>query len=146
MSLRDGSKKMSKSDESDLSRINLTDSADAIANKIRKARTDPEPLPDSPKGFTGRPEAENLVNIYAGLTDALPEAVLAKFAGAQFSTFKQDLADVAVAKLRPIADEMRRLLNDPSAIDAVLKSGAERARAIAEPVMKDVKKLVGFVG
>ena len=100
----------------------------------------------SPKGFTGRPEAENLVNIYAGLTDALPEAVLAKFAGAQFSTFKQDLADVAVAKLRPIADEMRRLLNDPSAIDAVLKSGAERARAIAEPVMKDVKKLVGFVG
>ena len=146
MSLRDGAKKMSKSDESDLSRINLTDNADAIATKIRKARTDPEPLPSEAKGFEGRAEAENLMNIYAALADASVDAVLAKFGGSQFSTFKQELADVAVAKLTPIADEMRRLLADPSAIDAILKSGAERARAIAEPVTRDVKKLVGFVG
>jgi tryptophanyl-tRNA synthetase len=146
MSLRDGAKKMSKSDESDLSRINLTDNSDAIANKIRKARTDPEPLPTEAKGFAGRAEAENLVNIYAGLADSNVDAVLAKFGGAQFSSFKQELAELAAAKLTPIADEMRRLLADPSAIDAILKSGAERARAIAEPVMRDVRKLVGFVG
>ena len=146
MSLRDGSKKMSKSDESEYSRINLTDGADAIAQKIRKARTDPEPLPDSIDGLKGRPEAENLVNIYAALAEHTPATVISEFAGAQFSVFKNALADVAVAKLTPIASEMRKLLDDPAEIDRVLASGAERARAIAAPVMADVRTLVGFVG
>jgi len=113
MSLRDGTKKMSKSDESDYSRINLTDSADAIAQKIRKARTDPNPLPASKDGLAGRPEAENLINIYAALAGHTPEEVTAEFAGAQFSVFKNALADLAVAKLTPIAAEMRKLLADP---------------------------------
>src|SRR5690349_1863582 len=113
MSLRDGTKKMSKSEDSDYSRINLTDDADAIAQKIRKARTDPAPLPDSEKDLEGRPEAENLINIYAALADEPRSAVIARFAGAQFSTFKSELADLAVAKLVPIATEMRRLLADP---------------------------------
>jgi tryptophanyl-tRNA synthetase len=146
MSLRDGSKKMSKSDESDFSRINLTDDADAIGQKIRKARTDPNPLPSDVKGLEGRPEAENLVNIYAALAEHSPEMVVAEYAGAQFSVFKNALADLAVAKLTPIAKEMRALLADPAEIDRVLKSGAERARAVAAPVMADVKRLVGFVG
>jgi tryptophanyl-tRNA synthetase len=146
MSLRDGTKKMSKSDESDYSRINLTDDVDAIAQKIRKARTDPEPLPDSVDGLKTRPEAENLVNIFAGLSDSTSGAVIEQFAGAQFSTFKNALAELAVARLTPIAKEMRNLLADPAEIDRILKQGAENATAIAAPVMKEVRRLVGFVG
>jgi tryptophanyl-tRNA synthetase len=146
MSLRDGSKKMSKSDESDFSRINLTDDADTIAQKIRRARTDPEPLPDTIEALAKRPEAENLVNIFAGLADETPETVVARFAGAQFSTFKNALADLAVAKLTPIAQDMHRLLDDPAEIDRILKSGAARAAAIAAPVMAEMRRLVGFVG
>ncbi|HEY2071320.1 MAG TPA: tryptophan--tRNA ligase [Rhizomicrobium sp.] len=146
MSLRDGSKKMSKTDESDNSRINLTDDADAIAQKIRRAKTDPEALPEEVKGFAGRPEAENLVAIYAGLADMNVPQVLAEFGGKQFSEFKPALADLAVTKLTPIAAEMRRLLADPGEIDRILKDGAEKASAVAAPVMAEVKKLVGFVG
>ena len=146
MSLRDGSRKMSKSDESDYSRINLTDDADTIAQKIRKARTDPEPLPGDAKGLENRAEAENLVNIFAGLADTTPEKVLADYAGAQFSAFKNALADLAVSRLTPIAGEMRRLLAHPGEIDTILKDGAERAAALAAPVMADVRRLVGFVG
>jgi len=146
MSLRDGAKKMSKTDESDNSRINLTDSAETIAQKIRKAKTDPEPLPEDKKGFEGRPEAENLVNIYAALADSTPDAVLGEFGGKQFSAFKNALADLTVAKVAPIADEMRRLLGDTAEIDRILKDGAAKARAIAEPIMADVKRVVGFVG
>jgi tryptophanyl-tRNA synthetase len=146
MSLRDGTKKMSKTDESDFSRINLTDDADLIAQKIRKARTDPNPLPDSEKGFEGRPEADNLVNIYAALSDSPRERVIAEFAGKQFSEFKNALADLAVAKLTPIAAEMRRLLGDPAEIDRILVSGAHKAREIATPIMDEVKQLIGFVG
>ena len=146
MSLRDGTKKMSKSDESDYSRINLTDDADTIAQKIRKARTDPNPLPDTEKGFEGRPEAENLVNIYAALSDTSRADVLQKFGGHQFSEFKNDLADLAVAKLTPIAAEMRRLLTDAAEIDRILVSGAGKAREIAAPIVADVKRAIGFVG
>jgi tryptophanyl-tRNA synthetase len=146
MSLRDGTKKMSKSDESDYSRLNLTDDADAIAQKIRKAKTDPHPLPDSEKGLEGRPEAENLFNIFAALSDESREQVIARFAGQAFSGFKNELADLAVAKLTPIAAEMRRLLADTAEIDRILKKGADQARAIAAPVLSEVKKLVGFVG
>src|SRR5262245_16049617 len=146
MSLRDGTKKMSKSDESDYSRINLTDDADTIAQKIRKARTDPNPLPDKLEGLSGRPEAENLVNIYAALADHAPATVINEFAGAQFSVFKNALADLAVAKLTPIAKEMRNLLADPGEIDRLLAAGAKRAAAIAEPVMAEIRLLVGFVG
>ena len=145
MSLRDGTKKMSKSDESDYSRINLTDSADTIAQKIKKAKTDPLPLPDSEKAMAGRPEAENLISIYAGLSGETRDVVIGRYAGQQFSGFKNALADLAVAKLTPIADEMRRLLGDPAEIDRILKNGAERARTIAAPVMAEVKQLVGFV-
>jgi tryptophanyl-tRNA synthetase len=145
MSLRDGTKKMSKSDASDYSRINLTDEADAIAQKLRKAKTDPEPLPSEPEGLKGRPEAENLVGIYAALAGASKEAVLGEFGGAQFSTFKPALSDLAVAKLAPIAAEMRRLVADPAHIDAVLADGAARARAIAGPIMTEVKDVVGFL-
>jgi len=146
MSLRDGTKKMSKSDESDYSRINLTDDADAIAQKIRKAKTDPNPLPDSEKGFEGRPEAENLINIFAALSDEARIEVIGRFAGQTFSVFKNELAELAVAKLTPIAAEMRRLLADPAEIDRILKTGADKAREIAAPVMREVKQLVGFVG
>lgn len=146
MSLRDGSKKMSKSDESEYSRINLTDDADTITQKIRKARTDPEPLPGDVKGLEGRAEAENLVNIYAALSDSSAEAVISEHGGAQFSSFKNALADLAVAKLNPLAAEMRRLLTDPAEINNILKAGAERADAIATPVMEEVRRLVGFVG
>jgi tryptophanyl-tRNA synthetase len=145
MSLRDGTKKMSKSDESDYSRINLTDDADAIAQKIRKARTDPNPLPASKKELEGRAEAENLINIYAALADETAESVIARFAGQQFSGFKNELAELAVAKLTPVASEMRRLLADPAEIERVLKSGAAKARAIAGPIVDNVKRLVGFV-
>ncbi len=145
MSLRDGSKKMSKSDDSDMSRINLTDDADTIANKIKRAKTDPHPLPAEAKELEGRPEAENLLNIYAALADQNRDAVIAQFAGQQFSGFKTALADLTVAKLSPIAGEMRRLLADPAEIDRILKDGAARARAIATPVMDEVKKRVGFI-
>ena len=145
MSLRDGAKKMSKSDESDMSRINLTDDADAIANKIKRARTDPHPLPTSKDELKDRPEAENLLNIYAALADQDRDAVIAQFAGQQFSAFKNALADLTVEKLSPINAEMRRLLGDPAEIDRVLKDGAHKARAIAMPIMDEVKKTVGFI-
>jgi len=145
MSLRDGTKKMSKSDDSDMSRINLTDDADTIANKIKRAKTDPHPLPAEAKELEGRPEAENLLNIYAALADQNRDAVITQFAGQQFSGFKTALADLTVAKLSPIAGEMRRLLADPAEIDRILKDGAGRARAIAIPVMDEVKKRVGFI-
>lgn len=146
MSLRDGARKMSKSDPSDYSRINLTDDAETIATKVRKAKTDPEALPSEEKGLEGRPEAENLVGIYAGLEGVTKAQVLSQFGGGQFSGFKAALVDLAVAKLAPIADEMRRLLADPGHIDAILNDGAGRAAAIAAPVMADVKDIVGFVG
>jgi tryptophanyl-tRNA synthetase len=146
MSLRDGTKKMSKTDESDYSRINMTDDADTIVQKIRKAKTDPNPLPHSADELEGRPEADNLINIYAALADEARDAVIARFAGQQFAAFKNDLADLAVAKLTPIAAEMRGLMADPGGIDRILKAGAEKARALCAPVVAEVKKLVGFVG
>ena len=146
MSLRDGTRKMSKSEESDFSRINLSDEADIIAQKIRKARTDPHPMPGSKEEMANRPEAENLINIYAGLSDQKPEAVLAEYTGAQFSTFKNALADLAVAKLMPIGAAIKRYLTDQGELDRVLASGAARARAIAAPVMREVRQRVGFVG
>ncbi|HVY19198.1 MAG TPA: tryptophan--tRNA ligase [Bauldia sp.] len=146
MSLRDGTKKMSKSDPSDYSRINLTDDAETITTKLRKAKTDPEPLPSDTEGLKARPEADNLVGIYAALADITKEDVLRDHGGGQFSQFKPALADLAVAKLAPIAGEMRRLLADPAHIDAILKDGAERADAIAQPVLADVKQVLGFVG
>ncbi len=145
MSLRDGTKKMSKSDPSDYSRLNLTDDAETIAQKVRKAKTDAEALPSEEKGLEGRPEAENLVGIYAGLSGQAKAQVLAEFGGGQFSGFKAALVELAVAKLAPIAGEMRRLLADPAHIDAILGDGAERAAAIAAPIMRDVKDIVGFV-
>ena len=145
MSLRDGSKKMSKSDPSDMSRITLTDSADDIAKKIRKARTDPEPLPSELEGLKERAEADNLVGIYAALADVTKEAVLQEHGGAQFSSFKPALADLAIEKLSPITGEMARLMDDPAYIDSVLKSGGERADAIAQPILARVKEIVGFV-
>ena len=145
MSLRDGTKKMSKSDPSDYSRLTFADDADAIAQKVRKAKTDPEPLPSETAGLSGRPEAENLVTIYAALADVPREAVLAQFGGSQFSAFKNALVDVAVAKLGPISAEMKRLQSDPAHIDAILRDGSMRAREIARPVMQSVKDIVGFI-
>jgi tryptophanyl-tRNA synthetase len=145
MSLRDGSKKMSKSDASDQSRISLTDDADAIALKIRRAKTDPHPLPSEEKGLEGRPEADNLVSIYAALADTTRAAVLTQYGNAQFSTFKTALVDLAVAKLGPIGAEMKRLVADPLSIDAVLADGAARAQKIAGETMKAVKDIVGLV-
>jgi tryptophanyl-tRNA synthetase len=146
MSLRDGTKKMSKSDPSDMSRINMTDDADAIAQKIRKARTDPEPLPSEAKGLESRAEARNLVNIYAALADRTVDEVLAEVAGRQFSEFKPMLADLAVAKLSPISGEMARLMEDPAEIDRVLARGAERARELAHPILRKTYEIVGMVG
>jgi tryptophanyl-tRNA synthetase len=145
MSLRDGAKKMSKSDPSDQSRINLTDDADTIASKVRKAKTDPEPLPSEAAGLEGRPEAANLVGIYAALAGTQQDDVLKEFGGGQFSAFKNALVEVAVAKLGPIGAEMKRLVSDPASIDAILKDGAERAHAIAAPNIAAVKDIVGFV-
>ncbi len=145
MSLRDGTKKMSKSDASDYSRINLTDDADTIAQKIRKAKTDPEPLPHEEKGLEQRPEAENLVGIYAALADASRAQVLAQFGGAQFSAFKAALIELLVGKLAPLNAEMRRLNADPAYIDRVLGEGAARAQQLAAETMKAVKDIVGFV-
>ena len=145
MSLRDGTKKMSKSDPSDLSRINLTDDADTIARKIRKAKTDPDALPSEAAGVKERPEAANLAGIYAALEGSSLDKVLAEYGGRQFSDLKNALADLAVARLSPIAGEMVRLANDPGHIDQILADGSARARAIAAPILHDVKKIVGFV-
>ena len=145
MSLRDGTKKMSKSDPSDYSRINLTDDADTIAQKVRKAKTDPEPLPSEEKGLEKRPEADNLVGIYSALSGKSKQAVLTEFGGGQFSSFKNALAELCVAKLSPVAGEMKRLMGDPGHVDKILIEGSERARAIAGETMKSVKDIVGFV-
>jgi tryptophanyl-tRNA synthetase len=145
MSLRDGTKKMSKSDASDYSRINLTDDADAIAQKFRKAKTDPEPLPSEEAGLEPRPEADNLVGIYAALADRPKAEVLKEFGGAQFSTFKTALVDISVAKLSPIAAEMKRLVQDPAYIDGVLADGSDRADAIASETINAVKDILGFI-
>ncbi len=145
MSLRDGSKKMSKSEPSDYSRINLTDDADTIAQKVRKAKTDPEALPSEEEGLKPRPEADNLVGIYAALNNTTKAAVLSEFGGAQFSTFKMALVDLSVAKLGPIGSEMKKLVQDPVYIDSILADGSVRASAIAGETMKAVKDIVGFV-
>jgi tryptophanyl-tRNA synthetase len=145
MSLRDGSRKMSKSEASDNSRINLTDDADAIAQKIRKAKTDPEPLPSEVDGLKERPEADNLVGIFSALAEKSKAHVLSEFGGSQFSAFKPALAELAVEKLSPIAAEMRRLLDDPGHIDRILVSGAERARTIADKTIAGVKDVVGLI-
>jgi tryptophanyl-tRNA synthetase len=145
MSLRDGTKKMSKSEPSDYSRINLTDDADAIAQKIRKAKTDPEPLPSEEAGLKSRPEADNLIGIYAALAGTTRAGVLAQFGNAQFSTFKSALVDLSVAKLGAIGAEMKRLLQDPAAIDAILADGSARAQKLAGATMDAVKDIVGFV-
>ncbi len=146
MSLKDGTRKMSKSDPADNSRILLTDNADLIAKKIKKATTDPEPLPSEPKGLEGRAEATNLVEIYAALAGVSVEDTLKEFGGKGFGAFKPALADVAVAELAPLADEMRHYLAAPDEVRAVLRDGADRARVIAQQTMKDVRDIVGFVG
>jgi tryptophanyl-tRNA synthetase len=145
MSLRDGSRKMSKSDPSDQSRINMTDDAEAIASKIRKARTDPDGLPSEVEGLEGRPEARNLVNIYAALADLSIEQVLSEVGGKQFSEFKPMLSDLAVARLAPISTEMARLMQAPDEIDAILHRGAAQARAIAAPILQQTYEIVGMV-
>ncbi len=145
MSLRDGTKKMSKSDPSDQSRINLTDDADTISKKIRKAKTDPEPLPMDLDGLKDRPEARNLVNIYAALAGHTAEQVIKDFGGVQFGTFKPALADLAVAKLEPITLEMNRLMKDPAEIDRIIGQGAARAEAIARPIVDEVYDIIGMI-
>ena len=145
MSLRDGTKKMSKSDPSDQSRISLLDDADAISKKLKKATTDPEPLPSELDGLKGRAEADNLVAIYAALANRTKAEVLAEYGGKGWGVFKPALADLAVSVLAPMAGEMRRLINDPATIDAILRDGAERAAVRAEATMKDVRRIVGFI-
>jgi tryptophanyl-tRNA synthetase len=145
MSLRDGAKKMSKSDPSDQSRINLTDDPETIALKIKRAKTDPEPLPNDEKALATRPEADNLVGIYAAVASKTKAEVLTEFGGAQFSIFKPALADLLVAKLSPITAEMRRLMDDTAYIDSVLADGSTRAQALAAETMKAVKDIVGFI-
>ncbi len=145
MSLRDGTKKMSKSDPSDLSRVNLMDDAETISKKIRKAKTDPDALPSELDGLKGRPEADNLVGIYAALSDTTKEQVLSEFGGQQFSVFKPALVDLAVEVLAPITGEMRRLMGDTAHIDAILRDGGERARARAEKTMHEVRDIIGFL-
>ncbi|OEO33287.1 tryptophan--tRNA ligase [Devosia insulae DS-56] len=145
MSLRDGQKKMSKSDPSDQSRILMLDDADAISKKIKRATTDPEPLPSEEAGLKARPEADNLVGIYAALADATKTEVLRQYGGQGWGVFKPALADLAVAKLTPVADEMRRLIADPASIDAFMADGAERASEIAERTMSEVRRIVGFI-
>ncbi|PDT28756.1 tryptophan--tRNA ligase [Rhizobium sp. L9] len=145
MSLRDGTKKMSKSDPSDLSRINLMDDEEAISKKIRKAKTDPDGLPSEVDGLQGRPEADNLVAIYAALADKSKAEVLTEFGGQQFSVFKPALVDLAIHVLAPITGEMRRLMDDTSHIDAILRKGGERARERAEVTMKQVRDVIGFL-
>ncbi len=146
MNLRDGSRKMSSSDPSDMTRINMTDDADAIAKKIRKAKTDPDALPSEIKGLEERPEARNLVNIYAALSDQSAEQVLAEVGGKQFGEFKPMLAELAVEKLSPISSEMARLMGEEAEIDQILARGAERARAIASPILQKTYEIVGMVG
>lgn len=146
MSLQDGTKKMSKSDPADLSRINLTDDADTIVKKIKKARTDPAPLPETVEGLAGRPEVDNLVGVFAALAGQTKADVIAAFAGAGFGVFKPKLAELAVETLAPVSAEMRRLMGDAAHLDAVLDAGAERARAIAAPVMAEVRRAVGLWG
>ena len=145
MSLRDGSKKMSKSDPSDYSRIMLTDTAENIIQKIKKAKTDPEPLPQDKTGLEKRPEAENLISIFASLQDTSIESVIKDYAGKEFSTFKKDLADLSVSKLEPITSEMNKLMSDVSYIDSILNQGKENAIAVAEPVLKKTKEIIGFL-
>ncbi len=145
MSLRDGAKKMSKSDASDQSRINLTDDAETIALKIKRAKTDPEPLPSESEGLEARPEARNLVGIYAALMDTDHAHVLKQFGGQGFGAFKSQLADLVVEKLAPIASETRRLLADPAHVDSVLRDGARRAAALANPIVDEAERLVGFL-
>lgn len=145
MSLRDGTKKMSKSDPSDLSRLNLTDNADTIMKKLRKAKTDPDALPSETKGLEGRPEADNLVGIYAALAGKSKDAVLQEYGGRPFSEFKPALAELALTTISPVANEMRRLMEEPDYIDGVLREGAHRANAIARPIMDDVKDILGFL-
>ena len=145
MSFRDGTKKMSKSDPSDLSRINMTDDEDTIAKKIRKAKTDPEPLPSEVDGLKERPEADNLVGIYAALAGTGKDAVLADYGGGEFSAFKGALVELATEKLTPIGDEMRRLLSDPVEIDRILADGAARAHSVADPILAKTKDIIGFI-
>jgi tryptophanyl-tRNA synthetase len=146
MSLRDGTAKMSKSDPSDLSRINLLDDADAIAAKIRKAKTDPEPLPGAADGLANRPEADNLVGLYGALAGETKAEVLQRFGGQGFGAFKPALAELAVETIGPVGARMRELMADPAELDRILKAGGERAQAVAEPVVSEVKRLVGFWG
>ena len=146
MSLRNGSAKMSKSDPSDYARINMTDDADLIVQKIRKAKTDADALPSEKSGLAGRPEAENLVAIYAALADIEIDDVLREFGGRGFAEFKPTLADLAVAQLSPMGKKMRELIENPSGIDSILTDGAERAAAIARPLMAEVRDIVGFLG
>ena len=145
MSLRDGSKKMSKSDPSDYSRIMLTDTAENITQKIKKAKTDPEPLPQDKTGLEKRPEAENLISIFASLQDTSVESVIKDYAGKEFSSFKKDLADLSVSKLEPITTEMNKLMSDVSYIDSILNQGKENAIAVAEPVLQKTKEIIGFL-
>ncbi|WP_421701407.1 tryptophan--tRNA ligase [Aliiroseovarius sp.] len=145
MNLRDGTKKMSKSGESDMERINMTDDADKIAKKFKKARTDPDALPDTLEGLKDRPEARNLVDIYAALSEVTPEAVITEYAGAGWGKFKPALADLAVEKLAPISQEMARLMKEPDEIDAILAKGAEKADAIAQPILQKTYDIVGLV-
>lgn len=145
MSLRDGTKKMSKSEASDMSRINLNDDADAISRKIRKAKTDSEPLPDRIEDLQGRPEARNLLDIFAALADSAPEAILEQFAGQNFSQFKPVLAELAVETLAPITGEVDRLMKDPAEIDRTLGEGARRATRIAEPILERTFDIVGMI-
>lgn len=145
MNLRDGTKKMSKSGESDMERINMTDDADKIAKKFKKARTDPEPLPETLDGLADRPEARNLVNIYAALADMSKEAVITEYAGAGWGRFKPALADLAVEKLAPISGEMSRLMDDPAEIDRIMAKGADKAAAIANPILDKTFEIMGFV-
>jgi tryptophanyl-tRNA synthetase len=144
MSLRDGSKKMSKSDPSDQSRINLSDDADTIANKLKRATTDPNPLPENVEGLAGRAEVSNLVGIYAALAGVSNADVLREWGGKGFGAFKPALAELAITKLAPITTEMRRLSADPAALDAILRDGAEKADSIASPILREVRDLVGL--
>ncbi len=145
MSLRDGSKKMSKSDPSDFSRIMLTDTAENIVQKIRKAKTDPEPLPENITDLEKRPEAENLISIFASLKDTSVDNVINEYSGKEFSIFKKDLADLSVSKLEPITSEMNKLMNDISYIDSVLNTGKDNATSVAEPVLQKTKEIIGFL-
>jgi tryptophanyl-tRNA synthetase len=145
MSLRDGTKKMSKSDPSDASRINLTDTKEEISNKIKKAKTDPNPLPETVDELKKRPEAFNLLNIYSSLSNQTLDKTVENFVGQGFSHFKPKLIELAVENLNPISSEMRYLLKDTKAIDKILKTGEIKARQIAEPVLQDVKSLVGLI-